>query len=573
MNRIATILVCIMVAGCIIGASLPIFDSLTASSDSVHNEGAGWVRFDLNTNASATYTVDVVIDEDNDTFTISTNGTDNQTYDPEGVLDFETIIYADSNLSVWVDSDYMHIMGLVDGAPFYIEGWGSLTLTRTAEGVTFGDDDYNVTFDAPTWAYVPWSTGSYGFFAYDEERGVTNYPMDMPLAVVGGGFAGVYAYNDIYRYEGLGLAMTPIYDDDGLFYGASWARAVEPFDPENITPLDPIYIIPGSGDSTQPVVPIDPIDLELNHYELMAVPTPTYTDGDWGYELITGGAKIVSYSGTGGDIVIPSTVGGYTVLEFGKGGNNETVFNNSTISANSSITIPSGITKINAYAFDSVTNIKGDLIIPDSVVSIGQYAFDTAGFDGTLVIPDTITIIPNGAFFKGKFSHIVLPSNLTEVRQLAFSQCYLVKDPLVLPDTLVTIQQYAFATGGYPLILIPNSVTTIEQSAFVNNTSTNTLIIASDLTYSSSSLSVFATSSDAVVLDLSNTVDYSVDRHGINANATVSDNIGGCFGFISVVDVSGGGNGPVGDLIGIIPLVMLAGIVLFSIGALIIRRI
>ena len=214
MNKTLTILVCIMVAGVVVGASLPIFDSLTASSESVHNEGAGWVRFALDRNAGTTYSLSYTEDENG--FYID-NGTDRQTYDDSSTVNFDTILYADSNLSVWVDGA-IHILGTNEGNPVYLEGNGALTIVRDAEGVTVTPDGMDpVTFGVPTWSYIPVSTGNYGFFLaadLDDElgNGVKNYPSDMPLAVVGGGFAGVYAYNDIYRYNGLGLNMHPIYD-------------------------------------------------------------------------------------------------------------------------------------------------------------------------------------------------------------------------------------------------------------------------------------------------------------------------------------------------------------------------
>ena len=281
MNKTLTILVCIMVAGVVVGASLPIFDSLTASSESVHNEGAGWVRFALDRNADTTYSLSYT--EDGNGFYID-NGTDRQTYDDSSTSNFETILYADSNLSVWYD-DAIRILGTNEGNPVYIEGSSALTIVRDAEGVTVTPDGSDpVSFGVPTWSYIPVSTGNYGFFLaadFDSElgNGVKNYPSDMPLAVVGGGFAGVYAYNDIYRYNGLGLNMHPVYDEEGLFYGAYWDKTA-PVEPESLNPdvLDPAVV-----DLTPIDIDLDPITLDPGA-QLMFVPAPSYTDGEWGYE-------------------------------------------------------------------------------------------------------------------------------------------------------------------------------------------------------------------------------------------------------------------------------------------------
>ena len=505
MNKTLTILVCIMVAGVVVGASLPIFDSLTASSESVHNEGAGWVRFALDRNAGTTYSLSYTEDENG--FYID-NGTDRQTYDDSSTVNFDTILYADSNLSVWVDGA-IHILGTNEGNPVYLEGNGALTIVRDAEGVTVTPDGMDpVTFGVPTWSYIPVSTGNYGFFLaadLDDElgNGVKNYPSDMPLAVVGGGFAGVYAYNDIYRYNGLGLNMHPIYDEEGLFYGAYWDQTA-PVEPESLNPdvLDPA------------IIDLDPIDIDLYPLDpgaqLMSVPTPTYTDGDWGYDLTNVGgvskAIIVSYSGAGGDIVVPATVGGNDVHRFGKAAVNSSsgynVFDNSTLSSNSTITFTEGIIEFGANALENATNITGSLVIPSSVTAIGNRAFSgCTGFTGSLVIPSSVISIGQNAFYN--------------------IQC---TDVIILSD----------ATPG--------------SNALYSTTIAN-------------------------VLDFSDTVDYSVDRYGIPDTATVYDSIGDCFGFVSVVDYHTPGSGsPTQTLIAMLPLIMVLGLVLMAVGIFIWNR-
>jgi hypothetical protein len=68
------------------------------------------------------------------------------------------------------------------------------------------------------------------------------------------------------------------------------------------------------------------------------------TEGVWGYSVGGGNATITGYAGTGGTVVIPDTLGGYSV------------------------------TSIGASAFASKTILTG-VTIPNSVTSIGNYAF------------------------------------------------------------------------------------------------------------------------------------------------------------------------------------------------------
>lgn len=674
MNKILTVLVSVMVAGVIVGASLPIFDSLTASSDSVHNDGAGWVRFDLNTDANASYII--TLTGTDDAFIIS-NGTDTQIYDENNVNDFASIMYADSNLSVWIDDDGARIMGLVDGAPVYGEFSEDVTITRDSEGVTVQIGDLigdSMTFDAPTWAYVPKSTGSYGFFNasnidYDlGTGGVKNYPSDMPLAVVGGGFAGVYAYNDIYRYEGLGLEMTPLYDDAGLFYGAYWDLPAVDLEDIQITPL-PGVITPGGNDTmgaSNPVNP-DPIDIDpLNPGDLVlanAPPTPTYTSGDWGYDLVTDDgvqkAVLVKYLGAGGSIVAPATIDGYDVLRVGKStyglASRYAVTTNSAISDGSTLVISDGIKQIGGGAFSGCkkltsltlsntlewiddeafynctgltglleipasvktigysvsntgafqqctgltslklnygiekivnafrgcSNMTGALVIPDSVTNISAIAFGSTGFTGELVIPDSVTTFLYTNFsYMPNITSIKIGSGMVTIPNGCFMGMTGFIGDFIIPSTVKNIGEdtalngsafYNFgSTNNTDTLVIPNTIELIGYQAFTQSKFKTVIIASDDEPYDSSTFS--SASKITQVLDLSRSVDYSVDRHGIRAEAEVSDNIGDCFGFISVVDVAGSGGGPVSDLIGILPVVIVAGLVLVAVAMLIIRR-
>ena len=641
MNRTLTVLVCIMVAGVVVGASLPIFDSLTASSESVHNDGAGWVRFALDRNAGTTYTLSYTSDDDG--FYID-NGTDRQTYDDSSTSDFETILYADSNLSVWCDGD-IHILGTIEGHPVYLEGNGAFTIVRDAEGVTISSEGTDLaSFGVPTWAYIPVSTGSYGFFNaadFDSElgNGVKNYPSDMPLAVVSSGFAGVYAYNDIYRYNGLEMNMHPVYDDDGLFYGAYWdatapveiesddLNVIDPFNPDDVV-FDPIDIQP---------IDIDPLDPGM---QIMSVPTPTYTDGDWGYDLTTYNsqtvAQIVSYSGTGGDVVVPATVGGYNVIYFGKGTDGETVFNNSVNVT--SLTLPEGLIEVKLSACKVLSNLTGTLTLPSTLTKINNYAFYGCKFTGELVIPGSVTLIGQGAFESNDFTSIVinsgihqltgptafarctqltsisvpnsvtkisgsgiftgctslteveipdsvttftapslfkdctsltkvkLPSGITTIPQQLFSGCTSLKE-YTIPSSVATIDLLTFTGTGLITIVIPSTVTTINREVFKNCTDAVGLVVYGDPTYGTD---VFTgTTNLKQILNLGSE-DITLTTSGLNADEIRTDLP--CFGFISVVDVAGGGSGTVGTLIAILPLVMVVGLVLVAIGMVVWNR-
>ena len=560
-----SILVVVVLVGSV---TVPIIDMSTSGGVEYEDnpDWAGWVRFDLNKSADAAYHLTISQDE-NGIYVenIVSDTSDIQTYDDSSPGDYETIMYADSNTVIWSVDDNFNVMGKVNGNPVYLSAT-SLDIVRSAGGVEINIGVDTITFDTPTWAYVPFSEGKYGFYPYDADRGV-KHPADAPVSVLGGGFAGVYAYNDIYRYDGLGLTMSQIIED-GLFYGASWSKTAivdtqneEPtditFDPSVIQPID------------------DPFDTGMG---LMSVPTPTYTDGVWGYNLITidGDTKaaIVSYSGTGGDVVVPATVGGYDVYRLGIDISGNNVFDNSTISSGSTLTISNGIVEIGNSALRSATNFTGSLIIPDSVTSIPKNAFSgCSGFTGSLTIGNSVTTIGNGAFqnCSGFTGSLTIGNSVTTIGNYAFNGLTHITGSLILPDSVTSIGNGTFQSlYDVSVVVLPSSLTQISDYAFGGVRASDLIISVNAIPAGSHAYGINASE----VLDLSDTIDYSVDRYGIPADATVSDSIGDCFGFVSIVSTPSGTPGALGaysPLLYAIPVLILAGL-LVGVAAVMLRR-
>ena len=78
-------------------------------------------------------------------------------------------------------------------------------------------------------------------------------------------------------------------------------------------------------------------------------------------------ATITGYTGQGGDIAIPTVLGGHPTTVIGQ---------NAFRSANkvTSVTIPEGITTIGSSAFAYCGNLTS-IMVPNSVTSIGNWAF------------------------------------------------------------------------------------------------------------------------------------------------------------------------------------------------------
>jgi len=74
------------------------------------------------------------------------------------------------------------------------------------------------------------------------------------------------------------------------------------------------------------------------------------TEGVWAYSVDGGNATITGYTGSGGAVVIPDTLGGYSVTSIGA-----SAFASKTILTG--VTIPSSVTSIGNYAFSMCTGL------------------------------------------------------------------------------------------------------------------------------------------------------------------------------------------------------------------------
>ena len=544
-NRVIAGTIGLFIVICLVGAVLAPMINDWATGERITNEGAGWLRMDYTeVTESSNYSMAVSIAGGTITVTDTNSATQSGADD--------TIAYASSTLAIWTDSGTIQILGTdPDGDPYYatasssVNVWYSLVLGQIIK--IDGSEDA-ITFATPTWAYLPLTNGNYAFFdngtSVQTEEG-------KPFVAVGGGFAGEFAYNNLMPID-IGMELQTTQDADGLINGAYWAV---PDAQQDQRSLNPITLDPRDPDTRT-----DDPDSSTR-----SVPTPTYTDGDWGYDRQSVGgvqkAIIVSYSGAGGGaITIPSTVGGYEVFKLGRGNNYYNVFP-TTLTATDLI-IPDGVTTIGDYAVNGCTGFTGDLVIPSSVTAIGAYAFKNTKFTGTLDIPSSVTTIGDSAFYgcTGFTGDLVIPSSVTTIGGIAFRGCTGFTGKLVLSSSVTTLGADTFrgctgftgdliipdgvtiigsgpfygCTGFTGSLVIPSSVTTIGGSAFRGVDNIKNVIIQSDATPSNAdSLMMNGVTS---ILDLSDAIDYSTNRYGLPAGATVQDNIGDALGYISFVE-------------------------------------
>ena len=208
-------------------------------------------------------------------------------------------------------------------------------------------------------------------------------------------------------------------------------------------------------------------------------------------------AEIIGYSGSGGDVTIPSVIDGYTITSIG-----DTAFGEDVNDNIESVLFPSTVEYISSmsvamlmicseYSVDDsnacyssndgvlFNKDKTELIrypaangaesysVPDSVQTIGLAAFAFSGLKN-IVIPDGVETITDLAFtYAMSLKSIEIPNSVTYLGGDAFSSC-LSLEWVILSDSLTSINSYAFyGCEKLSTVVIPQSISDIDDDAFI----------------------------------------------------------------------------------------------------------
>jgi fibronectin type 3 domain-containing protein len=184
-------------------------------------------------------------------------------------------------------------------------------------------------------------------------------------------------------------------------------------------------------------------------------------EGDYTFTVSDGKVTIIGYTGTGGAIIIPSTLGGYPVVAIG---------NSAFYSANgqliTSVIIPANITSIGNTSFQ-YCSLLAYVAIPNSVTFIGDNAFSSCTSLTSVVIPNNITTFGNYTFSNcTSLVSVIIPSNVTSIGDYAFYNCSAL-DSVTIGSGATSIGQYALSMcTSLTTVTIPSNVTSIGYSAF-----------------------------------------------------------------------------------------------------------
>ena len=202
---------------------------------------------------------------------------------------------------------------------------------------------------------------------------------------------------------------------------------------------------------------------------LVAVDAATQTQGDLNYTVSGGKATVTGYTGSGGAVNIPSTLGGNPTVTIGT-----SAFKGTAIT---SVIIPDSVTTIGAMAFDRCAALTS-ITIGNGVTAIGTSAFYFCNALGSVIIPNSVTTIGNYAFNHcASLASVTFGNSLTSIGTYAFADCYSLTT-VNIPASVTSLGGYAF--GGCPAltsIIVDPANTVLSSTDGVLYDKANTTII------------------------------------------------------------------------------------------------
>lgn len=175
-----------------------------------------------------------------------------------------------------------------------------------------------------------------------------------------------------------------------------------------------------------------------------------------------------------GDIVIPSSVKGYSVTSIG-----DHAFTG--CNAMTSITMPNTITSIGERAFGECSGLTF-ITIPNAVTTISAFAFDACKGLTSITIPNSVKIIDRNVFMNcSGLTSIHIPDVVTSIGPSAFAYCSSLAS-ITIPDAVTSIGRTAFeGCSSLTSITIPDAVKSIGFGAFSYCSSLTAVTIGSSV--------------------------------------------------------------------------------------------
>ena len=177
--------VAIMLVG---GLLMPIIDNASPQKETVPAEGAYGpdIMYSDTPTVNLSRSILIVAYEERwDRLTITVDGLGTVYNGARSEFPNKIILYADSNATVYLDGNYLHISNYNDGAAVLLDSSGLSVKSRSTGEYRYGPSSGYVTADAPTYCYIVYDNGDYANFEGDNPPS-----MDTPTVSVAGMYIG-----------------------------------------------------------------------------------------------------------------------------------------------------------------------------------------------------------------------------------------------------------------------------------------------------------------------------------------------------------------------------------------------
>ncbi len=177
------------------------------------------------------------------------------------------------------------------------------------------------------------------------------------------------------------------------------------------------------------------------------------------YREDRGVALVTGYTGAGGHVAIPATLGGFPVGVIDR----QAFQGNDSIT---SVTIPDSVQTIGAQAFRLCGSLAS-ITIPNSVQTIYDEAFASCNALVSITIPDSVQDTGINVFFScAALERVEIGTGITSIRLGTFNSCGALVS-ITIPDSVQSIGKGAFSgCSALASITIPDSVQSIDNGAF-----------------------------------------------------------------------------------------------------------
>ena len=201
-------------------------------------------------------------------------------------------------------------------------------------------------------------------------------------------------------------------------------------------------------------------DYHMNTFvEIKAGETPI---DSFTYEINGESVTITGYTGSEGNVTIPSEIDGKPVTAIGE----RAFSHNNTLT---SVAIPDSVTSIGVKAFYNCKSLGSVTFAEGSrLSSIGDSAFYLTWSLTSIEIPDGVTGIGKSAFYESGLENINIPAGVTTIGMGAFEECFNLSGVTFEKDSKLTEIKSGTFFGCVNLtsIEIPAGVTSIGIMAF-----------------------------------------------------------------------------------------------------------